>query len=182
MRTCIIAAVLAVASLTAGCGEDEQPPAKEPLVELRVTAPGDAKTTRDERVEISGTVKPAGATVQVLGAEVTVEDGRFVTEVALEPGPNLIDLSGSARGRRPDFAAVRIVREERVALPDVVGRDADSAREELEGLGLEVGTEDAGGFFDPLLPGDPNVCEMTPGAGEDVLPGTEVTLRVARDC
>jgi hypothetical protein len=118
----------------------------------------------------------------VLGSEVAVQDGRFSTEVALDPGANLIDVAGSARGRRPDFAAVRIVREQRVPLPDLVGRDADTAQEELEGLGLKVRAEDAGGFFDPLLPGDPRVCEMDPGAGEQVLPGTEVTLRVARDC
>jgi hypothetical protein len=182
MRTCIIAAVLAVASLTAGCGEDEQSPQKELLVELSVTAPADADTTRAETVEISGTVKPARAAVQVLGEDVAVEDGRFSTEVDLEPGANLIDVAGSAGGRRPDFAAVRIVREQRVPVPDLVGRDADSATEELEGLGLKVSAEDAGGFFDPLLPGDPNVCEMDPGPGEQVLPGTEVTLRVARDC
>jgi len=182
MRTWTLAAVLAVALLPAGCGEDEKPPQREPLVELTLEAPADAATTRDERIAISGTVKPAGASVQVLGSDVDVEDGRFSTEVALEPGANLIDVAGSARGRRPDFAALRVVREQRVALPDLVGRDADTAQEELEGLGLEVATEDAGGFFDPLLPGGPKVCTMAPEAGAQVLPGTEVTLGIARDC
>lgn len=183
MRTCTLAAVLAVALLTTGCGEDEKPPQRELLVEVTLDAPPDAATTRDERIAISGTVKPARASVQVLGSEVDVQDdGAFSTEVALEPGANLIDVAGSARGRRPDFAALRIVREQRVALPDLVGRDADTAQEELEGLGLKVTTEDAGGFFDPLLPGDPAVCSMAPEPGELVLPSTEVTLRVARDC
>jgi hypothetical protein len=182
MRTCTIAVVVAVAFLTAACGEEEKPPQRELLVELSIDAPPDGGTIRDERIAISGTVKPARATVQVLGSEVAVQDGRFSTEVALDPGANLIDVAGSAHGRRPDFAAVRIVREQRVPLPDLVGRDADTAQEELEGLGLKVRAEDAGGFFDPLLPGDPSVCEMDPGAGEQVLPGTEVTLRVARDC
>jgi hypothetical protein len=182
MRTRTIAAVLAVASLTAACGDEQKPPARESLVELRLTAPPDADTTRDERIEISGTVKPASATVHVLGSEVAVEDGRFSTDVALEPGANLIDVAGSARGRRPDFAALRVIREQRVRLPDVVGRDADTVQEELEGLGLKVRAEDTGGFFDPLLPGDPAVCAMEPGPGEQVLPGTEVTLLVAREC
>ena len=182
MRTCTVAAVLAVAIITPACGDDPKPPRDEPEVELTLSAPADAATTRDETVEISGTVKPARAGVQVLGRDVTVDGGRFSTEVALEPGANLIDVAGSARGRRPDFAALRVVREQRVPLPDVVGRDADTAQEELEGLGLEVRMEDAGGFFDPLLPGDPTVCDMQPAAGEDVLPGTEVTLLVARDC
>jgi hypothetical protein len=182
MRTCTIAAVLAVAFLTGACGEEARPPQREPLVELTVDAPPDADTTREERVAISGTVKPAGATVQVLGSEVTVSGGRWSTEVALDPGANLIDVAASARGRRPDFAALRLIREQRVRLPDVVGRDTDTAREELEGLGLDVKTEDAGGFFDPLLPGDPAVCTMDPAAGEQVLPGSQVTLQVARDC
>ena len=55
-------------------------------------------------------------------------------------------------------------------------------QEQLEGLGLKVRTENGGGFLDPLLPGDPKVCELRPRAGAQVLPGSEVTLRVARDC
>jgi hypothetical protein len=182
MRTCSIAAVLALALSAAACGDEPRPPRAEPEVRLTLAAPGDAETTRDEAVEISGRVKPAGASVEVMGEDVDVERGRFATEVALEPGANLIDVAASAEGRRPDFAALRVVREERVALPDLVGRDADTAQEDLEGLGLTVRTEDAGGFLDPLLPGDPKVCEMQPDAGAQVLPGTEVTVLVARDC
>lgn len=182
MRFCTIAAVLVAALLIPACGDDAKPPQKEQLVELTLDGRPDGDTTRDESVEITGTVKPARATVVVLGNEVSVQDGRFTTEVALEPGANLIDVAGSARGRRPDFAALRLIREQRVPLPDVVGRDADTAQEELEGLGLKVRAEDAGGFLDPLLPGDPSVCSMDPEAGEQVLPGSEVTLQVARDC
>ena len=182
MRTCTIAALLGLALLAAACGEDSKPPRAEPGVALTLTGPSDGATMRDETVEIAGTVKPARAAVQVLGREVSVDGGRFVTEVELEPGANLIDVAASATGRRPDFAALRVVFEQRVALPDVVGRDADTAQEELEGLGLEVSGEDAGGFLDPLLPGDPTVCAMEPEAGTQVLPGSEVSLLTARDC
>lgn len=181
MRTCTIA-VAAAALLVAGCGEDREPPRDEPDVRLTLTGPADAEVTRSETIEIAGNVKPAGAAVQVRGEDVAVEGGKFRAEVELEPGANLIDVAASANGRRPDFAALRVVFEERVALPDVVGRDADTAQEELEGLGLEVRAEDAGSFLDPILPGDPTVCEMEPEAGTQVLPGTEVTMRVARDC
>jgi hypothetical protein len=181
MRQLLLAAC-GLALLVTACGDDPKPPREEPLVRLELTKPADAATVRGESVSITGTVKPAAATVKVLGNEVAVERGRFSAEVALEPGANLIDVAASAEGRRSDFAAMRVVREQRVPLPDLVGRDADTAQEELEGLGLKVRAEDAGGFFDPLLPGDPNVCEMDPGAGAQVLPGTEVTLRVARDC
>jgi beta-lactam-binding protein with PASTA domain len=94
----------------------------------------------------------------------------------------LIDVAASANGRRPDFAVLRVVFEERVALPDVVGSDADTAQEQLEGLGLTVELENGGGFFDPILPGDPKVCELQPEPGTQVLPGSEVTVLVARDC
>ena len=182
MRTCTIAAVVAVALFTAACGDDPAPPRNEPLVRLTLTGPDDGATMQSGKVEVTGNVKPARAAVQVLGRDVSVDGGEFRTEVELEPGSNLIDVAASANGRRPDFAALRVVFEERVSLPDVVGRDADTAQEELEGLGLEVTQEDAGGFLDGLLPGDPKVCEMQPGAGARVLPGTGVTMRVARDC
>jgi hypothetical protein len=182
LRPTLLAAAGALSLLAVACGDDPGPPRQEPLVRLELTAPDDAAVVRAETIEISGTVRPARATVEVLGNEVAVEGGRFTAEVPLEPGANLIDVAASAADRRPDFAAMRVVREERVALPDVVGRDADTAKEELEALGLTVGAENAGGFLDPLLPGDPKVCDMQPDAGEQVLPGSEVMLLVARDC
>ena len=47
---------------------------------------------------------------------------------------------------------------------------------------VDVAMEDAGGFLDPLLPGDPKVCSIKPDPGTQVLPGSSVTLAVARDC
>jgi hypothetical protein len=182
MRFCTAAGVVAVALLAAGCGDDPGPPRDEPTVRLTLTAPADADVTRSDTVEVTGAVKPARAAVRVLGRDVAVDDGEFRTEVELEPGANLIDVAASANGRRPDFAALRVVFEARVALPDVVGGDADTAQEQLEGLGLEVEADDAGGLLDQILPGDPRVCEMEPAAGAEVLPGSTVTLRVARDC
>ena len=182
MRTCSTAGVVAAALLVVGCGDAPEPPRDEPTVRLTLTGPADTEVTRSDTVEITGAVRPTRAAVRVLGREVAVDGGEFRTEVELVPGSNLIDVAASASGRRPDFASLRVVFEARVAVPDVVGRDADTAREELEGLGLEVQTDDAGGLLDPILPGDPKVCEMEPAAGAQVLPGSDVTLRVARDC
>jgi hypothetical protein len=183
MRAPALLPLLGLALLVAGCGGgDPQPPRKEPLVRLRLSAPADASVVRAETVRLTGSVRPAGAHVQVLGREVAVENGRFVADVPLEPGANLIDVAASARGRRPDFAAMRVVREVRVAVPALAGRDADQARERLEGLGLKVSTHDGGGFFDPLLPGDPKVCESDPAAGAQVLPGSKIELTIARNC
>ncbi len=182
MRIPVIA-FLAVCALTVqACGDDPKPPRVEPKVKLTLTSPPDGHTVRAETVSIAGSVAPARAHVQVLGKDVAVQDGRFTAEVSLEPGANLIDVAATASGRRPDFAAMRVIREVRVPIPDVVGSDADTAQDQLEGLGLQVKQEDAGGFFDPLLPGDPKVCSVRPGPGTQVLPGSEVRLQVARDC
>ena len=173
---------MAFAVVLQACGDDAAPRGPEPKVRLQVTVPQDGATVRAETVAVEGTVAPAGARVQVLGKDVGVESGRWHAEVPLEPGANLIDVAASASGRRPDFEAMRVVREERVAVPDVIGIDADTAQDQLEGLGLKVRLEDAGGFFDPILPGDPKVCESDPGPGAQVLPGSRVSLQVARNC
>ena len=39
-----------------------------------------------------------------------------------------------------------------------------------------------GGLFDPLFPGAPVVCDSSPGPGAELLPGSTVTLLVARSC
>jgi len=182
MRAAALAGVVALTALAAACGDAPGPPRDERQVRIELGSPADGAVVRTETVEIRGTVQPRGAQVRVLGDEIDVDAGSFVAEVSLEPGANLIDVSAGARGRRPDFAVARVVREARVPVPDLVGRDADTAQEQLEGLGLAVVMEDVGGFFDPLLPGDPKVCELRPAPGAQVLPGSRVTMRVARDC
>jgi hypothetical protein len=182
MRRTVLPAVLFLAALPLGCGDEPKPPRNEPEVRLKVSGPADAATVRTGTATISGTVAPAAAHVRVLGRDVSVDGGSFSTDVDLEPGANLIDVDASAPRRRPDFAVLRVVYEQRVALPDVAGGDADSAQEQLEGLGLTVSMRDDGGFFDSILPGDPKVCAMDPEPGTQVMPGSEVTLSVARDC
>jgi hypothetical protein len=176
----LLSALASAVALTA-CGDDEQP-RPEPRVTLRLTAPVDASVVRDETVDIAGSVRPAGAAVTVLGRAADVEDGTFHARVALEPGANVVDVAAIAPGRRAAFAALRVVREIRVPVPELAGVDAVAATEQLEGLGLEVDRERGGGLFDPLLPGDPVVCESRPAPGTEVLPGTTVELVVARRC
>jgi hypothetical protein len=178
----VLAAVPALAVLATACGDGPAPPRDVPQVRLELGTPNDGDVVNSDTVEIAGTVRPSGADVQVLGRDVSVDGGSFHTEVTLEPGANLIDVSAGARGRRPDFAVARVLLEVRLPVPDLAGSDADTAVDQLDGLGLKSKTEDAGGFLDPLLPGDPKVCETRPRAGEQVMPGTTVTLLVARDC
>jgi hypothetical protein len=181
-RALVLAALPALAVLAAACGDDPSPPRAEPDVKLQLGAPADGTTVQADNVEITGTVRPSGSQVQVLGKDVAVHGGSFSAQIPLEPGANLVDVAAGAPGRRPAFEVTRVVREVRLPVPDVVGGDADTARDQLEGLGLTVKSQDAGGFFDPILPGDPKVCEVRPRAGTTVLPGSEVTILVARDC
>jgi hypothetical protein len=182
VKRALLLALPVLTALAAACGNDPEPPRNQPQVRLELGSPADGAVVRSETIEIRGTVEPSGAQVQVLGDTVDVDGASFSAEVPLEPGGNVIDVSAGARGRRPDFAAMRIVREVRLPVPDLAGRDADAAQEQLEGLGLEVNRESGGGWFDPFLPGAPKVCEMDPRPGTQVLPGSKVTLRVARDC
>jgi Glucodextranase, domain B/PASTA domain len=182
MRAPALAAFVALTALAPACGDDREPPRRESGVKLELGSPPDGDVVRSETVEIRGTVQPRGAHVRVVGREIPVDGGSFRAEVPLEPGANLIDVSAESPGRRPDFAVARIVYEQRLPVPELVGSDADTAQDQLEGLGLTVRIENAGGFFDPLLPGDPKVCELDPRPGAQVLPGSEVTVLVARDC
>ena len=181
MRRVTLPAVLVLAVLPLGCGDDPKPPRNEPEVTLSLSGPADAATVRTGSATITGTVRPAPrrprARPRRVGRRGQLQHRR---RAAARRQPDRRDAS--APSRRPDFAVLRVVYEPRVALPDVSGSDADSAQEQLEGLGLKVSMEDAGGFFDSILPGDPKVCSMQPRAGAQVLPGSEVTLSVARDC
>lgn len=183
MRRIALVIALGGALGLGACGDAPAPAGPEPRVRVELTSPADGGVVRADRVRVHGTVSPAGAQVQVLGRDVAVQDGGdFTAQVALQPGANLVDVAASAHDRRGGFAVLRVVREVRVAVPALDGRDADAARAELERLGLAVALEDGGGFLDPILPGDPSVCRTDPEAGAFLRPGTRVTVVVARDC
>lgn len=175
------ALLLACAAALAACGGgDAQRP--EPRVSVRVTAPADLVVVRGDAVDIAGRVAPAGSAVTVLGRPASVDGDTFTARVPLRPGANIVDVAATAPGRRAAFAALRVVREIRVRLPDLAGRDAAGAEAQLAALGLRVDEQRGGGLFDPLLPGDPKVCESRPEPGAELLPGTTVQLVVARGC
>jgi hypothetical protein len=178
----VLALVLLASAVALGACGGEEPPRPDPRVTLRVVAPADAAVVRGATVEVRGRVSPPGAAVTVLGREAGVEGRAFSARVALEPGANVIDVAATAPGRRAAFAALRVVREVRVRVPDVVGQEAETAAERLAALGLEVEERRGGGLFDPFLPGAAAVCESSPAPGTEVLPGTTVELVVARAC
>ena len=178
MRSLVL---LAIPLAVAACGGTARP-ASGPRVTLSVTAPGDAKSVRAETVRVEGKVSPSGASVDVNGEAASVSGGTFTHEVTLNPGDNVIDVTATAPGRRPDADAVRVTRDMRVEIPELVGQPREDAISRLKGLGLDVEEKRSGNFLDRFFGGEEQVCELHPGGGELVDPGTTVTVTVAPDC
>ena len=174
-------ALLAVPLTLAACGGSAHP-AAGPRVTLKLSAPADTGSVRAASVQVQGTVSPGDASVQVDGEAARVNGGTFAADVALSPGPNVIDVTASAPGRRPDADAVRVTRDMRVELPDLVGTPESDATTKLRDLGLKPRSEDARNFLDRIIPGDLQVCEMRPAARALVPKATRVTIVVARTC
>ena len=181
-RSLVLFACLAAAA--AGCGGDDGERAQRALVpvDLVVSSPSDDSVVQTETVEVRGTVEPAGASVRVLGRQAASSGGTWSAEVPLEPGPNVIDVMATARGRGPAMTAVRLTRELPVEVPDLGGREVAEAREQVAEAGLELEVSEGGNLFDDLLPGEPAVCDQDPSPGEEVRRGTTVRVEVRRAC
>jgi hypothetical protein len=177
-------ACLAAVSAVAGCGGDAPRAQKpSPPVELAVDSPDDLTTVRTATVDVHGSVSPAGSAVRVLGHAASVTaGGTFTATVPLQPGDNVIDVMATARGREPALTAFRIVREVPVEVPDLDGLAVADAQDKLGAAGLNVQIARGGGLLEPLLPGDPAVCEQDPRAGTKVRRGTTVHVVVAKSC
>jgi hypothetical protein len=173
--------LLAITFAVAACGGTARP-SSGPRVTLSVSAPGDTKSVRAESVRVQGKVSPTGASVDVNGEAASVNGGTFTADVSLKPGENVIDVSASAPGRRPDADAVRVTRDMRIEIPELVGQPRDDALSRLKGLGLDVQEQRSGNFLDRFFGGDEQVCELHPGGGELVDPGSTVTVVVAQSC
>ena len=174
--------LLGAAVLLAGCGGEERADPSAGPVRLALESPRDGFAVSGDRVEVRGRVRPASAEVLVGGEAVDVEDGAFATTVSLEEGNNVVDVVAGAPGRPAAMTAVRVVREARVAVPDVIGRPPEAAVEILEDAGLRTTVVRGGGLLDDLLPGTDGVCSTDPAPGDRVRPGTEVVVEIAKPC
>jgi hypothetical protein len=179
--TLLIVACLATAS---GCGGDGNERAQRPLapVKLNVNEPNDMAVVQSDTVEVQGTVEPAGATVRVLGDEAEVSGGTFRAQVALDPGPNVIDVIATARGRGTAMTAFRVTRELPVEVPDLDGLQVQEVEDKLSEAGLRPQIDQRGGLIEELLPGEPAVCQQDPEPGTEVRRGTTVRVEVSKSC
>jgi glucodextranase-like protein/PASTA domain-containing protein len=173
------ALIMLSAAALAGCGATER---QRPPVRLALDSPGDGAVVRTTTVEVRGTVRPRGATVEVAGRPAQVSAGAFDAIVPLDTGANVIDVAATAPDARPAVTALRVRRDDRVTLPALAGQDPDLAQARLEDLGMTVTRERAGSFFDPLVPAPPRVCAIHPHAGSRVSRGSHVRLVWARHC
>lgn len=152
-------------------------------VRLRVTAPADAAVVHAGRVQLRGHVAPARADVRVQGRRATMPGGgAFAAKVALREGPNVIDVTAAAPGAAPALTAVRVTWSPTVAVPDVVGAPLDEARRRLAAAGLSVEAHESGGLLEPIIPGRPTTCRMSPAAGAEVPKATRVRIELSKLC
>jgi hypothetical protein len=166
----------------AGCAGERAPDPLPPPVKLTLSAPDDRAVVREGVIEVRGTVRPAGAHVTVLGVPAAVHGGSFSARVPLTEGPNVLDVAATAQGSSPGLAALRVTREVRVTVPDLIGEGADAAIDSLTKLGLKPQEERGGGLFDGLLPGERKVCDTDPRGGAEVRPRTSVRVLTAKSC
>jgi hypothetical protein len=176
--------ILACLATAAGCGGDDNERAQRPLtpVRLDVNEPTDMAVVQSNTVEVQGTVEPAGAMVRVLGERADVTAGTFRASVALEPGPNVIDVIATARGRGTAMTAFRVTRELPVKVPDLDGLEVQEVEEKLADAGLKADITERTNLIEELLPGEPAVCEQDPAPGTEVRRGTTVHVEVAKSC
>jgi len=174
--------VLGLLAVLAGCGGDDKPPPDPAAVRLTITSPADTSTVRENSVELTGTVQPARATVEVLGHAATVSNGSFSATVPLDEGVNVIDVSATMPGRSAAFAALRVNYDPRVTIPDLKGVVDNDAADKIAKLGLDPSLDAVGSLFDEFRSGARRVCESDPPAGTLVDPGTKVTLKTAKRC
>jgi hypothetical protein len=170
------------AALIGGCGAADPPPRPQKPVQLTVSAPSDTAVVQGSTAQVSGTVSPSGASVRVQGHAAHVNGGTFTATVSLAQGPNVIDVAATAGGRSAALTAFRVTREERVAVPQLVGLSLDDARAQAGQRQLKLTTERGGGFLDPLVPRGLHVCDQSPSPGKQVRRGSTVKLLVARSC
>jgi hypothetical protein len=182
MRPTGLALFLVLAAAVSGCGGGSKPPPDPAAVKLSITAPTDSATVQDDTVELTGTVQPSRAAVEVLGRAAAVSSGSFSARVPLKEGVNVIDVSATMPGRSAAFAALRVTYDPRVTIPDLTHAVDDDAANRIAKLGLDPQLEAIGGLLDEFRSGPRRVCESDPPAGTDVDPGTTVTLKTRKTC
>ena len=168
--------------VVAGCGGADEPPPRQKPVQLQISAPSDTAVVQGARMEVRGRVSPSTARVRVQGRAARVMGGTFRSTVRLEHGANVIDVAATAAGRAAALTAFRVTREERVAVPDLVGLPVGEAEQLAMDAGLRLESERGGGFLDPLVPRRIAVCDQSPASGRQVRRGTAIQVLVARAC
>jgi hypothetical protein len=168
----------------AGCGADGARKPARPLakVGLQITAPADGATVRAATVDVEGRVNAMSAAVAVLGRPARVSGGVFSAVVPLDPGANVIDVIATAPHRSPALAAIRVMRDVNVIVPQLAGVTEDDVQGQLDALGLHADVKHGGDIFEIFRSGKRAVCQQDPQPGASVRRGSTVHVVVAKQC
>ncbi|MGH2856931.1 MAG: hypothetical protein ACRDMJ_05540, partial [Solirubrobacteraceae bacterium] len=100
----LAALALGGCGLSAGSGSGKQ----APHVAISLTAPMTGATVGVDRIQVTGTVTPANATVQVGGLPATVRRAGFVRALALHTATTTIPVTANAPGWAPATVTVTV--------------------------------------------------------------------------
>jgi hypothetical protein len=179
-RLTVLATAAAASVALTACGAAASRP--EPQIHLQVSEPVDGAVVTSDSVTLTGNVTPLATSVLVLGHRVAVTHGSFSTQVALQPGSNLVDVLAGAAHDRAAMTAVRVYRQILVTIPNVSNDSPPNAAKALVALGLHVKLKDTDPFYAFLIPNGQGVCGTSPPAGHRVDPGATVTISVSKTC
>ena len=161
-------------ALLGGCGDDTPPPKPQKPVQLSVSAPLDTAVVQGATMQVRGTRQPARRARPRPGPRRPGQRRRVHLAASSSPrAPNVIDVAATASGRAAALTAFRVTREERVAVPDLVGLSVDDAQQR----GRQARPQ-ARGRARRRLPrpararGGIGVCEQSPAPGKQVRRGT----------
>lgn len=91
---------VALCASLSGCAVGGSTPTRSP-VSISLIAPTDGAVVGVRTIDVTGTVTPTGATVDVLGAPVTVHHGTFTRTLRLSAATTAIPVTATASGFTP---------------------------------------------------------------------------------
>lgn len=85
--------------------------------EIVIVSPANDSKTTDSPIKVEGTVSSTGATIKINGEVVDNNDGKFVKEVSLNMGENVITIKATMDNGAETVKTIKVIKEEKVEEP-----------------------------------------------------------------